>query len=190
MTSHHRCYFCQDILYDIKKDFCRKCFDERDQDVCEIIHQNGNMVINKGNIQQLRSFLDQYDITVRLDLHGVLNTIPKETIFDHPDKICCISFVAPTTRTRSNARKEIGCRLGHQIKYGVLVFARGKMDFHEIGGKAWLNSLIPSGNNKALFVDDSKDHYESTKSLKLPWLDTHLYLKHNNLYKLINKYIK
>jgi len=95
--------------------------------------------------------------------------------------------------------------LGHQISYGILLFARGKNNFHDIGGKAWLNSLIPlSDDKRGLFVDDSRNHYESTKSMGINNLDCHvkqlscfldeifdlchLFTQRDNLYKLLNKY--
>jgi len=172
--------------------YCLKCFNQRKYDLCELITPKGYGIITGENIGKFLTLLDvKNDIKVRLDLHGVLDTIPQSTQFENPENICCISFVGSTTQTRINARKEIANRLGHQINFGILVFARGrgrdKNCFHDMASKAWINSKLPTGS-KAVFVDDSGDHYLSTQSMQIPKLDCHFFQPFENLHKIINKY--
>jgi len=190
MNDNRTCDNCHGPLSsDIRGIYCRKCLSTRKHDVCEIINTNGFTIYNKNNLAELQPLISQKEITLRLDLHGVLDTVDHTVIFDQSDTTCCISFVGNTTKTRVNAREEIMKRLGHQISYGVLVFSRGKNTHHKVGGKAWINNLIPLPiNKKGLFIDDSEDHYESVKSLGIHNLDCLLYNKqHNNLYKLIGQ---
>jgi len=170
--------------------YCHDCFNIRKRDICEIINNSGSHLFNSSNLNELQSYITN-SIVVRLDLHGVLDTIPHNHIFDNSDNICCISFVGSTTKTRLSARNDISRRLGHQLSFGVLVFSRGGSKFHNIGSKAWINSIIPLPiNTKGIFIDDSNDHYESVKSCNILNLNSHLYNKSNdNLFKLINHYI-
>ena len=170
--------------------YCHNCFTIRKRDICEIIDNSGSHILNSSNLNELQSYINNV-ITVRLDLHGVLDTIPHTHIFDNFDKMCCISFVGSTTKTRLSARNDISRRIGHQISYGVLIFSRGGPKYHDIGSKAWINSIIPLPiNTTGIFIDDSNDHYESVKSFKIFNLKSHLYNKsHDNLFKLINHYI-
>ena len=56
------------------------------------------------------------------------------------------------------------------------MFKRGKRGtgledkFQQPGSKAWINKLIKF-ESKALFVDDSSDHFNSVKSLNIKNLD-------------------
>jgi len=192
MSVNRTCNNCHiPLSLEVKGIYCRSCLSIRKHDICEFITSTKITIFNEENIEQLQPLIDQSEISVRLDLHGVLDTIDNTVVFDHPESICCISFVGSTTKTRLSAREDIMTRLGHQVSYGILLFSRGGNTYHKVGGKAWINKLIPSPTGKkAIFIDDSPDHYESTKSLKIYNLDCHLYnQQHNNLYKLINRYL-
>lgn len=194
--------------------YCKSCYKERSRDICELVgigntlsstSSNSNdsgkpnqvsLIITKNNVDQLENLIGSKEILIRLDLHGVLDTLSHDVEFPCPETICCISFVGSTTETRIQARKEMIKRLGKQILYGVLVFARGKSKnkntFYNIGGKAWINSIIPTNKKfKSVFVDDSIDHYMSTKNKNIDNLDVCLFGDehyHNNVYKIINSY--
>jgi len=191
--------------------YCKSCYKERSADICELVgignaissNNNSNetndpsqisLIITKNNVGQLDNLIGSKEILIRLDLHGVLDTLSRDVEFPCPEKICCISFVGSTTETRIQARQEIIKRLGKQILYGVLVFARGrsknKNNFYDIGGKAWINSIIPTNKKfKSVFVDDSDDHYLSTKNKHINNLDVCLFEEDkDNLYKIINFY--
>lgn len=176
--------------------YCKHCYNIRKNDICEVIESSGVcIIIDQNNIDVLPGLISSKEINVRLDLHGVLDTLVHDVEFENPNNIMCVSFVGSTTCTRINARVEIQRRLGHQLAFGILVFKRGKGKnmnmFRAIGSKAWINSLIPIGKNqRAIFIDDSDDHYESVKSLNLTNLDSHLFKDHDNLYEIINKYVK
>ena len=192
MSTNRSCDNCYKSLSpEVKGIYCRICLSVRKHDICEFITSTGMIIFDKENLDQLQATINQSEIGIRLDLHGVLDTIDHTIIFDQPQSICCISFVGSTTKTRISAREDIMRRLGHQVSYGVLVFSRGGNMYHKVGGKAWLNKLIPlPTGKKAIFIDDSEDHYESTKSLRIHNLDCHLYNEQrNNLYKLINRYV-
>ena len=133
------CDNCHNSLISTEKGiFCRPCFTLRKQDICELVTSTGIIIFTTENIHQLKAILGQTEISVRLDLHGVLDTTDNTVIFDHPDRMCCISFVGSTTKTRISARKDIISRLGYQISYGILVFSRGGNSYHKVGGKAWM----------------------------------------------------
>jgi len=191
--------------------YCKSCYKERSKDICELVgignalvSENSNeprelnqvsIIITKNNVDQLENLIGSKEILIRLDLHGVLDTLSHDIEFPCPETICCISYVGSTTETRIQARNEMIKRLSNQILYGVLVFARGKnknkSTFYDIGSKAWINSIIPTGkNSKSVFVDDSDDHYMSTKNRNINNLDVCLFgtNQHNNLYKIINFY--
>jgi len=153
------------------------------------------IIIDKNNIESLPKLICNKEINIRLDLYGVLDTLVHDVEFENPNNIMCISFVNATTNARINARVEIQRRLGHQLAFGVLVFARGRgkdrNSFRAIGSKAWINTLIPiNKNKKAIFIDKSEDHYKSVKSLNLNNLDSHLFKYYDNLYRIIDNYSK
>jgi len=191
------CYGCTQVFTSDARNavFCNKCHAQRKNDICELIISDGTITIfDQNNIQDLPVIIGKKNINVRLDLHGVLDTLSTDVEFEGADTICSISYVGSTTNTRIQARQEMLKRLNHQINFGILVFLRGKgtnkNKFVDVGSKAWINSLIPIDIEKrAIFIDDSEDHYKSTKSMNIENLDTHLFKKKgNNLYKLINQY--
>ncbi len=114
--------------------------------------------------------LSNYPANIRMDLHGVLDILPKDAALlknREANTIVCISFVGENTC--DEAAKDIHDRIQTgQIDYGVLVFKRGKgkdrFTYTEEGGKACVNQHIPS-NGPAIFIDDSTDHLRSTKHL-------------------------
>lgn len=110
-------------------------------------------------------FLSTMPAVLRLDLHNTLDTVdPDVNIFPSS---CCISFVGRLSQRRLQARLDIQERIDTgQIKYGVLVFMRGKRDqvFLEDGSKAWFNRVVPTEEGLApLFIDDSLDHIMSVQ---------------------------
>jgi hypothetical protein len=134
----------------------------------EVIHATKiRKYINPLEAQQ---HLSKHPANIRMDLHGVLDILPKDVQLvanREINKIVCISFVGDNTRTE--AIKDIRDRiLTGQIDYGVLVFTRGRgkdrFTFTDEGSKAWVNKNIPSFT-PSLFIDDSTDHLRSTKHL-------------------------
>ena len=98
---------------------------------------------------------------IRMDLHGVLDILPKDVALvknREVNRIVCISFVGKNTR--DEAAKDIQDRIQTgQIDYGVLVFKRGK-------GKDRFTYTEEGSNGPAIFIDDSTDHLRSTKHLR------------------------
>lgn len=190
---------CDNCGYALSSDkpsvvYCNYCFKERKLDICELIDHTGEHYFSSENVQEFEDYISKNGMIVRLDLHGVLDTIPQSVKFENSINICCVSFVGSTTKTRIEARREIKKRLGTQVDFGILVFSRGrdqnKNFFQEKGSKAWVNQLIPiPENKKAVFVDDSYDHYNSTKALNIKNLDCFLYGKNlSNLIDIIRSY--
>lgn len=159
----------------------------------ELIDPSGKSILyNNNNLHELENFLQDKNITVRLDLHGVLDLIDENIKFDNYENICCISFVGFNSNIRTVARNTILKRIGKQINFGILLFARGrnnnKNTFTVIGSKAHINSIIPI-NKKSIFIDDSEDHYKSTLHLQIPNLDAYLFKKNDKFYELIKSYL-
>jgi len=180
--------------------YCDNCFNKRKNDICELIDANGIRIYSAENLEEFKNYISNMEISVRLDLHGVLDTIDEKEEFENAMNICCISYVGSATKMRLNAREDIKARLKTQLDFGVLVFSRGKgknkNTFHEEGSKAWVNSLIQTPSDReAIFVDDSYDHENSTKTLKIPNLKTILYDENSKksrnfrtLHQLIKKF--
>jgi hypothetical protein len=133
------------------------------------------------NPDEAKLYLSEHPANIRIDLHGVLDVIPKDVPLvanRKVHKIVCISFVGENTR--DEAVRDIQERvLVGQIDYGVLVFNRGKgkdrFTFTEEGSKAWVNKHIPSSIiYPCIFIDDSTDHLRSTKHL-LPEMECTLF---------------
>lgn len=92
---------------------------------------------------------------------------------------------------RLGARKDITKRIGKQVKFGVLVFSRNGDRHHDVGSKAWVNSLIGVTESKrAIFIDDSPDHCHSSRSMNIPFLDVHIYKLNGSLKKLFTPYLE
>ncbi len=128
----------------------------------EVVHYTYTVSFEE---QEAIQYLAKEPIGIRLDLHGVLDSLPPTVQL--PEKTVAISFVGPNTH--QVAIQEIQARIQtKQIAYGVLVFQRGRgKDANRYvapGGKAWVNCHIPF-DGTCLFVDDSKDHLRSTQFL-------------------------
>ena len=98
---------------------------------------------------------------IRLDFHGVLDTLPLTPLpIDKKIPICCICFVGRQSQTRMDARGQISERIkSGQIEFGILVFKRGTI---KVGTKAWVNSLLLHKGER-MFIDDSEDHILTTR---------------------------
>jgi hypothetical protein len=142
--------------------------DSRRIRLIEVIHSD--KIHTYTTALEAERHLSLYPATIRLDLHGVLDILPKDVQLAENriyNKIVCISFVGPNTR--NDAIKDIKERILYkQIDYGVLVFNRGrgkeKFTYVEEGSKAWVNKFIPFNGN-CIFIDDSTDHLRSTQYL-------------------------
>jgi hypothetical protein len=138
------------------------------ENLIEVIH--ATKLRKYINPVEAERHLSNYPANIRMDLHGVLDILPKDIPLvknREVNRIVCISFVGENTRYE--AAKDIQDRIQTgQIDYGVLVFKRGKgkdrFTYTEEGSKAWVNQHIPS-NGPAIFIDDSTDHLRSTKHL-------------------------
>jgi len=126
------------------------------------------------------NWLSKNSVDIRLDLHGVCDTLDSTTLINTTDKmcnICIISYVGKYTHIRNVAKLDIIDRVtSGQVSFGILVFSRGKIhgktdfvdaDTHHVpGSKAWVNKHLGMNKGQALFVDDSLDHCRSVKSCK------------------------
>lgn len=135
-------------------------------EVLEIIEDSGTIVYTDANAAQ--AHLESLPISVRLDFHGVLDTIP--SIQPLPCKVCVISYVGRISPLRAEARRQIQERiLAGQILFGVLVFTKGytrreKRTFVSPGSKAWVNAHLPSISGQlTCFIDDHIEHVRSTQ---------------------------
>lgn len=164
------CLDCEKVyLSSGSSTFCETCRKIRDKDLCEIITSSSIDIFQKEeDVIKALEFGDlKRDICLRLDLHDVLDTTdPLDKLSDQ--RICGLSYVGKTTKTRKDAREDLQSRIkSRQIVYGVLVFKRGKdkhAPFTDVGGKAWFNTLLENTCNP-LFIDDSLDHVISVQSV-------------------------
>jgi hypothetical protein len=163
---------------------------DRSKDLVEVIYRKSESDEIIGQIlthqKTAETFLREFQTDLRLDLHGVLDTIHSEKLLLPSDlrenvNICVISYVGKAGTIRDHAREETIKRIKTgQINFGFLVFNRGrrgeenKNTFHEVGSKAWINNLL-GVKNQAHFIDDGFDHVESTKSMKIKNLNSILY---------------
>jgi hypothetical protein len=174
--------------------YCDSCYNNRKNDICEYIDSNGiSHYITKGNISNFPTLIGSKPIQIRLDLHGALDLVSSDVIFRDANICCCISYVGSTTKTRLLAKKEILSRLGKQISCGFIIFKRGRgktlNTFYDVGGKAWINDLIPIDlTKKAIFVDDSDDHINSVVNKQINGLTAYLMREHDDLLKVISDY--
>ncbi len=106
---------------------------------------------------------------MRLDYHGVLDSLPLDYKMPAHVRVCALSFVGRQSQTRADTRDAIKERIVcGQIGFGMLVFKRGTI---KPATKAWVNRLLPSAHPVTLFIDDSEDHIITTRSVCDPdWL--------------------
>lgn len=132
----------------------------------EIIYQNSTKRFNNAELTK-ECFLGLPKSNLRLDYHGIVDTLPKD--FDISD-CAVISYVG--TRTLEKTRKILeGLASSNKIKFGVLVFKRGlgpgENEFVEVGSKAWVCSCLEF-DGYAIFLDDSHDHVNSVNFIGIP----------------------
>lgn len=137
-------------------------------DVIEIIQQNSCVIHTIETAAQ--ALRDLPATSVRLDLHGVLDTLEPTAILPTVHSYCAISYVGSQSPIRAVARQQIQERIATaQIMFGILVFSRGKgkekRAFFAPGGKAWIQQYLPSLGPRSFFIDNAKDHILSTKAL-------------------------
>ncbi len=161
--------------------FCRPCRKIHSKDIIEIITSKLVIYSEKDLLQAEQALLDLPGTDIRLDYHGVLDTISEDIkLGDGSNNICCISYVGQLTTTRINAREDMMNRMkSNQISYGILVFKRGSRRFPEAGdkfvdpgSKAWANKLISSNSANPIFIDDSTDH---VRSVQFAGIDSYLF---------------
>lgn len=137
--------------------------------IVTVIFENKERNFKVKEYDELKKFISTLNIPIRLDLHGVLDTIDSETDLGNYQNICCISYVGINSNLVPHVKNEMYTRIENkQIYCGFIVYSKGrnelKYKFTMKGSKADLNRLI-SHNGIALFIDDSEDHIESTKFL-------------------------
>jgi len=156
---------------------CTKCYNERHNDIIEIIYRREDEkivthIFSIDDVKYAQMLLNELEgANIVLDLHGVLDTIDPsiKLPFDKKYSVVVCSFVGKFSNLRMVARKEISSRIkSDQISWGVLIFKRGNRkipeesnNFKEVGSKAWFVNLV----GPALFFDDSEDHVNSALSL-------------------------
>ena len=118
--------------------------------------------------EKLKEEMGGTPVEVVFDCHGVLDTVsPDLQLFENPEKykshVCC-SYVGRFSHLRAVAQKDIMSRIkSRQIKFGVLIFERGKAahlnryTLSVLGSKAWFCDLVQAKT----FVDDGVDHVAS-----------------------------
>ena len=176
--------------------FCNECIRKHRKDIVEIIsddnikiysakeHEEAFNAISKKNVSKK-------NISLRLDFHGVLDTISstiKLTNLGLGIDICVISYVGKFSQMRVHVRNEIKERIkSGQIKFGILVFKRRRGEIYtKPGSKAWTNLALSQNKLSAYFIDDSIDHIESTNSLNIQNLTCIQMMKGDNLIALIH----
>ncbi len=150
------------------------------KDIVELISNYHNEIQTKvfTNEKMAENVLKKYSANIRLDYHGIVDilNIDEKLIPDdirNKFNICVISYVGKYSENRSSARLDIIDRIKTgQIDFGLLIFKRCRDkiicdNFHDVGSKAWANSLIQT-NGKSIFIDDSEDHYKSVQSMNIP----------------------
>jgi hypothetical protein len=119
--------------------------------------------------------------SVRLDYHGVLDTIPSSEPLPEGHTYCVVSYVGFNGEKHMQTRNELQQRIQKgQILFGVLVFKKGykrqeKRTFTQPGSKAWVNANLSEEVGKpTYFIDDHKEHLLSTQLL-CPHIHCELY---------------
>lgn len=189
-NRNKKCNKCNKKLpNNFRHKLCTNChINDITDEICELITFSESVIITNHNLNYLKDYLSNNPVSIRLDLHNVLDTIDSGVKIGNYDNICCISFVGRKSAIRKLAADEIRKRINCQIKYGILIFKRGGNNFHEIGSKAWINNLIPVPiNDTGIFIDDSQDHCESVESLNINGLKIHRLLRHENLTQILEQ---
>jgi len=97
---------------------------------------------------------------IRLDYHDVWDTLSVD--FACPGA-CILSFVGRQSATRSDTRIAIQQAVAAgRVAFGVLVFKRGST---KPATKAWANALMGASQWPVLFIDDSDDHLNTSRTV-------------------------
>lgn len=166
-------------------------------DIVEIIFKKDGEINYKifKNIQLAETILQKYYANIRLDYHGVVDKtqIDQKLTDNKNNKICVISYVGKYSDKRLSTRLDIINRIkSGQVDFGILIFKRCREFpqcnvFHQEGSKAWANKFIKM-SDKAIFLDDSEDHYHSVKNLNIPNLKSILFKgDYDDLVKIIKE---
>jgi len=123
---------------------------------------------------------------LRLDYHGVLDTVSPETCLVSGASICALSYVGERSLMRSVVRRDLMTRIqSGQIDIGILVFRRGfgveRNRFSVAGSKAWVNAWLGVWSGVPVFLDDSMDHVRSVRWLMGDSVVAMRYLKRDTL---------
>lgn len=132
-------------------------------DLIEILTPIGIEIFTTEQSKEAEEVLKGLVADIRLDFHGVLDTLPVTPLpIDKKVPICCICFVGRQSQTRIDARGQILERIeSGQIEFGILVFKRGTI---KVGTKAWVNfHLLHKGER--IFIDDSEDNILTTREI-------------------------
>lgn len=161
-------------------------------DLIELIIKDGGVlkytIFRKKMLKLAVKTLQNFTANIRLDYHGVADlTDINENLVSVNDRdkysICVISYLGTHSEKRLTTRENIIKRIeSGQINFGIINFVRCDENklcntFHEPGSKAWINSLIKTGNN-AIFIDDSIDHFQSVRTMNITNL-TSIFFKGN-----------
>jgi hypothetical protein len=110
--------------------------------------------------------------SVRLDYHGVLDTLSSYERLPEGHSYCVISYVGLNGEKHYQTRNELLLRIQeNQILFAVLVFQKGykrkeKRAYIVPGSKAWVNfNLLEEPGKHTYFIDDHKEHLTSTEIL-------------------------
>jgi hypothetical protein len=125
--------------------------------------------------------------SIRLDYHGVLDTISSSEYLPNVHSYCVISYVGLNGEKHYQTREELLHRVQKgQILFAILVFQKGykrkeKRAYVVPGSKAWVNfNLLQEVGKPTYFIDDHKEHLTSTELLS-----PHIHCIHYNT-KLIS----
>jgi len=168
-------------------------------DLIELIYKDNDKIqykiFREKDKRNAIKTLQTFTAHIRLDYHGVADLTSHTDKFTHSNhyQICVISYMGTHSENRIKTRLELIKRIEYgQINFGIINFVRcedkkASNIFHEPGSKAWINSLIKT-EDKAIFIDDSVDHYNSVNSLNIKNLQSLLFKgTKDDLFKIINK---
>ena len=200
--------------------FCRPCRKKHSKDILEIISYGvvGGIASDIYSISELKQAEDELKslpgIDIRLDYHGVLDTINKDVKLgykryevcdsssdsedevcipiynDRADNICCISYVGQLTTTRISAREDMMDRMrSSQILLGILVFARGSKRFPEEGDR-FVDPGSKGWANKLIPYNNKPifidDSEDHVKSVQFVGIDSYLFSPSDNLVQFLD----